>query len=78
MGLADRGELIPGSAADICVVDLERVATTPAEIRADLPGGAERMYQGAVGYRAVLINGSVAVRDDISTRAAAGRFLRRA
>ena len=48
-----------------------------AEIRADLPGGAERMYQGAVGYRAVLVNGSVAVRGDVRTNAAAGRFLRR-
>lgn len=77
MGLGDRGELLPGMAADICVIDAGQVALGPIEVRPDLPGGAERIYQAATGYRAVLVNGTVTVRDDISTQAATGRFLRR-
>jgi N-acyl-D-aspartate/D-glutamate deacylase len=77
MGLSDRGELSSGKAADICVVDPQCVALAPAETRADLPGGVERIYQGAVGYRAVVVNGRVTVRNDVSLNIAAGRFLRR-
>ena len=77
MGLRDRGELLPGMAADICVIDADRVAAGPIEVRPDLPGGAERIYQAATGYRAVLVNGTVTVRDDVCTQAASGRFLRR-
>jgi N-acyl-D-amino-acid deacylase len=77
LGIRDRGELLPGMAADICVIDLDRVAPGQIEVRADLPGGAERIYQAATGYRAVMVNGEVTVRDDVSLQAAAGRFLRR-
>lgn len=76
LGLPGRGELSPGMAADICVIDLDRVALGPIVVQPDLPGGAERVYQAATGYRAVLVNGEVTVRDDASLQAAPGRFLR--
>jgi N-acyl-D-amino-acid deacylase len=76
LGLADRGELRPGMAADICVIDPDRIALGPVEVRPDLPGGAERIYQAGIGYRAVLVNGEVTVRDDVSLQGEAGRFLR--
>jgi len=76
LGLNDRGELRPGMAADICVIDPDRVGPGPIEVRPDLPGGAERIYQAGTGYRAVLVNGEITVRDDASLQAASGRFLR--
>ena len=36
LGLSGRGRLEPGAAADVCVIDPERLALGPAEIRYDL------------------------------------------
>ena len=78
VGLADRGVLRVGAAADVCVVDLDRLAVGPAELVDDLPGGAARLHAGATGFRAVIVNGSVAVRDDAPTGAGGGSVLRSA
>ncbi|MCU1617881.1 MAG: hypothetical protein JWO98_5421 [Frankiales bacterium] len=76
LGLTDRGRLAPGLAADVCVVDLDRLAVGALEVRADLPAGATRLVQRATGYRAVLVNGAVVVRDDELTGARPGVLLR--
>ena len=58
------------------MIDLPRLASGPIGFAHDLPGGAGRFTQGAVGYRATLVNGSVMVRDDTHTGARAGQVLR--
>ena len=50
--------------ADVCVIDPECIQLDPVEVRHDLPGDAPRLHQVGRGYRAVLVNGGLAVRDD--------------
>jgi N-acyl-D-aspartate/D-glutamate deacylase len=75
-GLAGRGTLELGAAADLCVVDPERVAVDPVAIRHDLPGNAPRLHQVGRGYRAVIVGGVPSVLHDEATGAAAGEMLR--
>ncbi|MBU6269917.1 MAG: amidohydrolase family protein [Betaproteobacteria bacterium] len=76
LGLTDRGVLAVGKRADINVFDAARVAERHPEIVNDLPGGARRFNQRAVGYRATIVNGEVNVLNDEHTGARAGRVLR--
>jgi N-acyl-D-amino-acid deacylase len=67
-GLTDRGVLEPGHAADLVVLDPERVA--------DRATFAEP-HQLSVGVRDVLVNGVLALRDGEPTGARPGRAVRR-
>ena len=78
MGLRDRGVLAPGMRADVNVLDPDTVAERQPELVHDFPGGAPRYIQKAVGYRATLVNGQVAVEDGAHTGARAGEVLRHA
>jgi N-acyl-D-aspartate/D-glutamate deacylase len=78
LGLPDRGVVRVGSAADLTVFDLEALALERAELRADLPGGGERLYQGARGYRATLVGGEIALLDDEPVAGAASGCVVRA
>jgi N-acyl-D-aspartate/D-glutamate deacylase len=42
----------------------------------DLPGGARRLEQQAVGFAATIVNGEVLTRDGKPTEARPGRLLR--
>jgi N-acyl-D-aspartate/D-glutamate deacylase len=75
-GLSDRGELRVGLAADICVLDPERLELGPVEICHDLPGDGPRLVQSGFGYRAVFVNGVRTIDRDEPTGAAPGRMLR--
>lgn len=75
-GVPARGELRPGAFADVCVIDFDRLAVTRTEMRNDLPGGARRLYRGATGYAAVVVNGQVTIRDDALTGARPGKAVR--
>jgi N-acyl-D-aspartate/D-glutamate deacylase len=75
-GLPQRGELRPGSAADLCVVELDRLALGPLRLAPDLPGGAPRLFQGARGYRAVVVNGEVTLSEDRLTGRRPGQAIR--
>jgi N-acyl-D-aspartate/D-glutamate deacylase len=75
-GIKDRGRLEPGFFADVNVIDPERIAIRPNEIRHDLPGGAWRLYGTADGYDHVLCNGAEIVRAGEFTDARPGRMIR--
>jgi N-acyl-D-aspartate/D-glutamate deacylase len=75
--LHDRGVVAPGRRADLNVIDLDRVALRPMEIRHDLPTGARRILQGAEGYLATVVAGDVVQRDGADTGARPGGLARR-
>jgi N-acyl-D-aspartate/D-glutamate deacylase len=58
-GLADRGRLVPGAAADVVVFDLAQVDPGPLRRVRDLPGDEERLVADAPrGIDHVLVNGT--------------------
>jgi len=77
-GLLERGELKLGNHADVVVFDPETVATGEVYTRYDLPGTREhgRLYADAIGIEAVVVNGSLMVRDNQTTGALPGKVLR--
>ena len=75
-GFEGRGVIRKGAPADVVVYDYERLRVLPAEVVHDLPGGEWRRVQRAEGYRFVLVNGEVTIRDDEETGACSGRLLR--
>jgi N-acyl-D-aspartate/D-glutamate deacylase len=77
-GFADRGVLAAGKRADINVIDMERLQLRAPEFTSDLPGGAARLVQAAVGYEATLVAGTVVRRNDADTGARPGRLVRSA
>ena len=76
LGLDDRGTLAVGNRADINVFDIDRLAERMPELVHDMPFGAPRFIQLAVGYRATVCNGEVVLLDDELTGERAGRVLR--
>ena len=71
-GLRRRGRIEPGWHADLVVFDPATVASQPAELVADLPGGGERLVAGSVGVDHVLVAGIDVVADRHGDRGAAG------
>ena len=76
LGFADRGTLSEGMKADINVIDMSRVRERQPKLVHDFPGGAPRLIQKAVGYKATVCNGTVILADDEHTGDRAGRVLR--
>lgn len=75
-GLRDRGRLAEGWAADVVVFDAATVGPDEVYTRFDLPGGAGRVYGGAVGISHVLINGVRCVEGTTLLEARPGTMLR--
>jgi N-acyl-D-amino-acid deacylase len=75
-GFRDRGVLREGAPADVIVYDFENLEVLPEEIVHDLPGGEWRRIQRASGYRWVLVNGEVTIKDDKQTETYSGALLR--
>ena len=75
-GLRGRGRVAPGWHADLVVFDPATVASGPAELVADLPGGGERLVAGSVGIHHVLVAGDEVVTDGVTTGARPGQVLR--
>ena len=59
-GLAQRGLLRPGYAADVVVFDAERIDRGPELEARDLPGEGIRWLRHAVGIECTIVNGEVA------------------
>jgi N-acyl-D-aspartate/D-glutamate deacylase len=75
-GLAGRGEIRPGYAADLVLFDPATVGLQRTELVADLPGGAARLIQRATGVEYVLVNGAVLIDRGKQTDACGGTVLR--
>ena len=76
-GIADRGRLQVGLAADIAVFDPAAIGSSNrGERRFDLPGGGKRMVMPSKGVEATLVNGRVTYADGALQDAGAGRVLR--
>jgi len=75
-GLAGRGELRPGYAADLVVFDPARVDLQRTEMVADLPGGASRLIQRAVGVEDVVVNGALLIERGQQAETRTGQIVR--
>jgi N-acyl-D-aspartate/D-glutamate deacylase len=75
-GLAGRGRLVPGAAADLVLFDPARVGTRPTELVRDLPEGQRRLVQRADGIEYVFVNGTAVVERGVPVDRRPGRVLR--
>ena len=76
LGIQDRGTLAPGMKADINVFDADKVKEAYPYRVNDFPGGAPRLTQRSIGYKAILVNGQFNVIDGEHTGTHAGSVLR--
>ncbi|MGH7932038.1 MAG: N-acyl-D-amino-acid deacylase family protein [Candidatus Binataceae bacterium] len=76
-GLAGRGLLREGYAADVIVFDPDTIAPMMPQLEHDLPAGARRLKQKAAGLMATVVNGEVVLRNNEHTGALPGQLLRR-
>jgi len=75
-GLGDRGVIEVGKKADINVIDMDALTLQPARMAYDLPAGGRRLLQGASGYVATIVSGTVTRRNGADTGARPGRLVR--
>jgi N-acyl-D-aspartate/D-glutamate deacylase len=75
-GLKHRGRVAEGWWADLAVFDPSTVGHGPERRRADMPGGASRLYAEGTGIEHVLVNGSEIVRHGSFTGTLGGQLLR--
>jgi N-acyl-D-amino-acid deacylase len=76
-GIAGRGRLVEGAAADVTVFDPATIGSkNRGERRHDLPGGAKRMVMPSHGVEHTLVNGEVIYEGGTLTGATPGQVLR--
>lgn len=75
LGIADRGRLHEGLAADVTVFNLPKLRSLPREMKTDLPGGRPRLIQKVEGIAAVVVNGQVLIEDGKHSGSLPGRVL---
>ncbi len=77
-GFHDRGLLREGMAADINVLDLDRLTVSMPKLVSDLPAGAQRVFQRTEGISATVIGGKVVFRNGEHMGPLPGQLLRNA
>src|SRR5208282_2232143 len=75
-GLAGRGLLREGWAADIMIFNPATIVPELPELAHDLPAGARRLKQKASGVMATIVNGEVLLRNNEHSGALPGKLLR--
>jgi len=75
-GLADRGVVREGAAADLVVFDPNQLRCTGTRLVHDFPAGAGRYVVGADGYVATVVNGEIVFDRGHYTGTLAGHVLR--
>ena len=75
-GLSDRGEIREGLAADLNVIDMEKLLPQLPHLARDLPGGGTRLVQRCAGIRATIVNGELVLVDGEPTGALPGHLIR--
>jgi N-acyl-D-aspartate/D-glutamate deacylase len=75
-GLRDRGCITPGAWADLVIFDPETIASDRVSTRADLPGGASRIFGAAAGITEVMVAGVPIISHGEFTPDRPGRVLR--
>ena len=63
-------------AADLVIFDPDTVGAELPEVVHDLPSGAKRLKQTAVGIKHTIVNGEILLTDNEHSGAAPGRLLR--
>lgn len=77
IGLEGIGTLQPGMPADIVVYDMAKLGiATETPIFEPVLGGGKRFIERAVGYRAIIVNGTPTFEWDECTNALPGRVIR--
>ena len=74
--IRDRGFLREGQAADVVLLDADRVAPTDRAFVDDLPGGGKRWVQNADGIEGVWVNGQLTLEHGEPTGELGGRTRR--
>ena len=74
-GLADRGTLEEGKAADIVIFNSDTVSVGEEEFVDDFPGEARRYVRKSEGYDVVIVNGAIAYQDGRYTETLNGRVV---
>ena len=74
-GLADRGTLEEGKAADIVIFNSDTVSVGKEEFVDDFPGEARRYVRKSEGYDVVIVNGAIAYQDGRYTETFNGRVV---
>jgi N-acyl-D-aspartate/D-glutamate deacylase len=75
-GLAGRGRIEIGAAADVVVFDPETIGPSAVSLKRDLPGGAARLFSSGLGIDAVLVAGTIVAQGGEMTADRPGRLLR--
>jgi N-acyl-D-aspartate/D-glutamate deacylase len=75
-GLAGRGSLQPGYAADRAIFDPETIKSCEPEWAEDYPGGTRRLIQRAVGMHDTVVKGRVICEDGRLSGELPGEVLR--
>ena len=75
-GLAGRGTVEPGSAADVNLIEWDRLSLPLPTFEHDLPQGAGRFVQRAGGYVATVVGGEAVMEHGQHTGALPGQVLR--
>jgi N-acyl-D-aspartate/D-glutamate deacylase len=74
--LEGRGLARQGYHADLVLFDEKQIRPCLPTVERDLPGGARRLVQKAVGIKATVVNGAVAFEDGQATGEYGGQVLK--